>query len=156
MVKPIPEGYRTLTPYLTIKDAAKAIDWYKQAFGAEELSRVPMSEDDPRLLHAEIRIGDSIVMMSEEFPEWGSKGPEALGGSPVSILIYVEDVEAAWKRAVDAGATIKMVLADQFWGDRFGAIEDPFGHKWSLAQHMEDLSMEEMGRRREAAMSAMG
>ena len=156
MVKAIPEGYRTLTPYLTIKDAAKAIEWYRKAFGAEELSRVPMSEDDPRLVHAEVRIGDSILMMSEEFPEWGGKGPEALGGSPVSILIYVEDVEAAWKRAVEAGATIKMPLADQFWGDRFGAIEDPFGHKWSLAQHMEDLSSEEIGRRREAAMSAMG
>lgn len=153
MVKPIPEKYNTVTPYLTIRRAGDAIDWYVKAFGAEEVSRVPMSEEDPRLMHGEIRIGDSIIMMSEEFPEWGSRGAETVGGSPVSLLIYSDDVDSLWKRAIGAGAKIKMELADQFWGDRFGSLEDPFGHQWSVAQHVEDVSPEEMGRRREAAFA---
>ena len=141
-VRPIPEGMHSLTPYLTVKDAPAAIAFYQRAFGAQELSRIPGA--DGRLLHACLRIGDSALMMSEEFPEWGGKGPLALGGSPVSIHLYVDDVDAAWSRAVSAGCEVTMPLEDTFWGDRFGSLRDPFGHVWSLATHVRDLTNEEI------------
>lgn len=141
-VKPIPEGMHSLTPYLTVRDAPAAIAFYKQAFGAEELMRLP--GPDGRLLHASLRIGDSTLMMSEEFPEFGGNGPLALGGSPVSLHLYVEDVDAAWARAVEAGCEITMPLEDAFWGDRFGSLRDPFGHLWSLAARIHDLTPEEV------------
>lgn len=147
-VKPIPNGMHSLTPYLIVQDAPQAIEFYKRAFGAEEQQRVP--GPDGRLLHARLKLGDSILMMSEEFPEFGSKGPLALGGSPVSLHLYVEDVDKAWARAVGAGCNITMPLEDTFWGDRFGSLRDPFGHLWSLASHIQDLTTEAIA---EAALS---
>lgn len=141
-VKPIPGGFRTLTPYLTIKDAPAAIEFYQKAFGAEELFRIP--GPDGRLMHAQIKIGDSILMMSEVFPEYGGKEPIALGGSPASVHIYVDDVDSAWKRAVDAGCESVMPLEDAFWGDRFGCLSDPFGHQWSMASQIQELSPEDI------------
>jgi uncharacterized glyoxalase superfamily protein PhnB len=141
-VKPIPAGMHSITPYLVTKDAPAAIEFYQRAFGAEELARIPMQ--DGRLLHASIKIGDSVLMLAEEFPEWGGKGPKTLGGTPVSIHLYVEDVDVAWARAVEAGCAVLMPLADAFWGDRFGMLLDPFGHHWSLAMCIRDMSTEEM------------
>lgn len=141
-IHPIPEGMHTVTPHLVCARAAEAIDFYKRAFGAEELSRLPGS--DGRLMHAALRIGDSVVMMAEEFPEWGSRGPLALGGTPVTIHLYVSDVDAAFERAVNAGAKVVMHLDDMFWGDRYGVVDDPFGHRWSLATHRRDVPVEEM------------
>jgi PhnB protein len=140
--KPIPEGMRTVTPHLICAGAAAAIDFYKQAFQAVELARMP--GPDGKLMHAMIRIGDSNVMLVDEFPDYGSLGPKALHGSPVTLHLYVEDVDAVIKRAVDAGAKITMPVADMFWGDRYGRLEDPFGHHWSVATHLRDLSPEEM------------
>ena len=151
--KPIPEGYHTVTPYLSLDDAAGAIEYYKQAFGAKE--RVRMDTPDGRIGHAEIEIGDSLVMLADTFPESSTKPPSELGGTTTSIFMYVEDVDAVVKRAVDAGATVTMEVADQFWGDRFGSINDPFGHSWSLATHVEDVPPEEMAERAKAAMAAM-
>jgi PhnB protein len=139
---PVPEGMHSVVPYLIIKDAPAAIEFYQKAFGAEELTRIP--GPDGRLLHATIKIGDSVIMMSEEFPEFGGRGPLALGGSAVSIHLYVEDVDSAWAQAVDAGCDITMALEDTFWGDRFGSLRDPFGHAWSLASHIRDLTTEEV------------
>src|SRR6266567_8210315 len=133
-VKAIPEGHHTITPNLVARDAAKAIDFYKKAFGAEELMR--MLGPGGGIMHAELRIGNSKIMLTDEHPEWGCKGPAAYGGSPVTFYVYVENADAAWMRAIDAGATAKMPVADMFWGDRLGQVEDPFGHKWSLAQHV--------------------
>ena len=141
-VKPIPEGMHSLTPYLTIKDAPRAIEFYTRAFGAEELQRIP--GPDGRLLHASVKIGDSVLMMADEFPEFGGQGPVSLGGSPVSIHLYVADVDAAWAKAVDAGCEITMPLEATFWGDRFGCLRDPFGHVWSLASRIRDLTVEEI------------
>ena len=141
-VKPIPEGMHSLTPYLTVKDAPGAIEFYKKAFGAVELQRIP--GPDGRLLHASVKIGDSVMMMSEEFPEFGSHGPLSLGGSPVTIHLYTEDVDTAWTKAVEAGCEIIMPLDDTFWGDRFGCLRDPFGHVWSLASRIRDLTAEEV------------
>lgn len=126
-VKPIPDGMRTVTPHLVCAGAADAIAFYKKAFNAEEVGRLEGPQG--KLMHAQIRIGDSAVMLVDEFPDWGSFGPKSLKGSPVTIHLYVEDVDAAFKRAVDAGATVKMPLADMFWGDRYGVLEDPF---WPL------------------------
>jgi PhnB protein len=148
-VKPVPDGYHTVTPYLIIKGAAKAIEFYKQAFGATELMRMPMP--DGRVGHAEIRIGDSPVMMADEFPEMGARSPDALGGTPVSILLYVEDVDAMAPRAEAAGAKITRPLQDQFYGDRSCTLLDPFGHQWTISTHKEDVSPEEMKRRMESA-----
>jgi PhnB protein len=144
-VKPIPDGYHTATPYLIIDGAAQAIDFYKKAFGAEELMRV----DAPggKLGHAEIRIGDSPIMLADEHPPMGFKGPQSYGGTPVSIVLYVPDVDAVVARAVAAGAKVQRPVADAFYGDRTGTIVDPFGHVWSVATHKEDLSPEEIGRR---------
>ena len=141
-VKPIPDGYHTITPHLVVASAAKAIDFYKKAFAAEEIMRMP--GPDGAIMHAEVCIGDSRFMLGEENANSNCKGPLALGGSPTSFYIYVQDVDKAWKRATDAGAKIKMPLADMFWGDRVGYVEDPFGHVWSLAQHTRDLTPEEM------------
>ncbi|MFQ5694656.1 MAG: VOC family protein [Terriglobia bacterium] len=152
--KPIPEGYHTLTPYLVIKGAAQAIDFYKKAFGAEELFRMP-GPDGKTVMHAEIKIGDSIVMLSEEFPGQGPPSPESLGGTPASILIYHEDVDAAFDRAVKAGSKSEMEPQDMFWGDRWGKLKDPFGHSWQVATHKEDLTPEEIGKRAEQFFASM-
>src|SRR5437016_2485265 len=133
-VQPIPSGYHTTTPHLIVRDAAAAIDFYKKAFGAEEIMRMP--GPGGAIMHAEIAIGDSRVMLGDERPGMNCKGPQTLGGSPVSFYIYVQDVDKAWKRAIDAGAKETMPLADMFWGDRTGAVQDPLGHTWSLAQHI--------------------
>lgn len=143
--KPIPEGYHTATPYLVIQGAANAIEFYKKAFGATELMR--MSGPGGKVMHAEIKIGDSPIMLSDEFPEMGVRGPKALGGSPVSILLYVEDVDALAKQALAAGAKELMAVQDQFWGDRYGKLEDPFGHVWGIATHKEDVAPEEINKR---------
>jgi len=132
----------TVTPHLVCAGAADAIAFYKKAFNAEEVGR--LAGPQGKLMHAQIRIGDSAVMLVDEFPDWGSFGPKSLKGSPVTIHLYVEDVDAAFKRAVDAGATVKMALADMFWGDRYGVLEDPFGHHWSIATHVRDVSPDEM------------
>ena len=144
MPKPIPEGYHSVTPYLVVDDAAKAIEFYKEAFGAEEKYRLPMGG---KIGHAEIKIGDSYVMLADEFPEMGHLSPKARGGTTVSLLIYLDDVDTAFQRAKDAGATEAKALEDQIWGDRMGTLTDPFGHQWSLATHIEDVSEEEIGRR---------
>lgn len=138
----VPAGMRTVTPHLVCERAAEAIDFYKQAFGAEELTRLPGA--DGRLMHAALRIGDSIVMMTEEFPEWNSLGPLALKGTPVTIHLYVPDVDSAFKQAVDAGATVLMPVEDMFWGDRYGIIKDPFGHRWSIATRRREVGIDEM------------
>jgi PhnB protein len=150
--KPIPEGYRTATPYLIIKGAAEAIEFYKRAFGATEMLR--MADPQGRVGHAEIRIGDSVMMLADEHPAMGYRGPRALGGSSVSILLYLEDVDAVFERAVRAGAKALRPVANQFYGDRSGTLEDPFGHVWTIATHVEDVPPEEMRRRAEAAMKS--
>ena len=148
-VRPIPEGYHTATPYLIVKGAASAIEFYKKAFGATELLR--MVQADGRVGHAEIKIGDSPIMLADEFPEMGARGPQSLGGSPVSILLYVEDVDALFSRAVAAGAKVLRPVQDQFYGDRSGGVTDPFGHLWYIATHKEDVSPEELKKRAAAA-----
>jgi PhnB protein len=150
---PIPEGYHTVTPYLAVEDAAKAIDYYKQAFDAKE--RVRMDTPDGKIGHAELEIGDSLVMLSDPFPQSSTRPPKEIGGTSVSIFMYVEDVDAAVKQAVDAGATVLMEVEDQFWGDRFGTVSDPFGHTWSIATHVEDVPPEEIAERAKAAMAEM-
>ena len=144
MVRPIPEGYHSVTPYLVVEDAKAAIDFYARAFGAREKFRLPMGE---RIGHAELTIGDSHVMLADEFPEQGHRGPKALGGTPVSLLLYVEDVDSTFRQAIEAGATEKRPVENQFWGDRMGTLTDPFGHVWSLATTVEEVSPEEMQRR---------
>jgi PhnB protein len=143
-VKPVPEGYHTATPYLIINGAAKAIDFYKSAFGATELMRM---EDRGRIGHAEIKIGDSAIMLADEYPEMDYRGPQALGGSPVSILLYVDDADAVFNKAVAQGAKVLKPMQDQFYGDRSGFVQDPFGHLWGIATHKEDVSPEEMTKR---------
>lgn len=150
-VKPVPPGYHTVTPYLVIRDAASSIDFYKRAFGANEVGR--MDGPDGKVMHAELQIGDSRIMLSEEM--MASKSPQSLGGSPVSIFLYVDDVDSVFNQAVAAGAKSDMPPADMFWGDRYGKLTDPFGHQWALATHIEDVAPEEMGKRAEAAMRQM-
>lgn len=152
-VKPIPEGYHTITPYLAVDDAAKAIDHYTRVFGAQE--RVRMDAPGGKIGHAELEIGDSLVMLSDAFPQASTQPPSELGGTSASVFMYVEDVDAVVERAVGAGATVTMEVADQFWGDRMGTVRDPFGHLWSLATHVEDVPPEEMEQRAQAAMAAM-
>jgi len=147
--KAIPEGFHTVTPHLTVKNCGEAIDFYKKAFGAEETMRMP--GPNGTVMHAELRIGDSPIMLNDEFPEMGAKSPKTIGGSPVSIHLYVADVDGLFDRAVKAGAKATMPVADMFWGDRFGKLEDPFGHHWSLATHKEDVSPEECMQRAKAA-----
>ncbi|HSE58317.1 MAG TPA: VOC family protein [Nitrospiraceae bacterium] len=150
-VKPIPDGMHTVTPHLICAGAAEAIEFYKKAFNAVDLGRVPGPQG--KLLHALIRIGDSPVMLVDEFPDWHSFGPKSLKGSPVTIHLYVQDVDAFFKQAVAAGATITMPVEDTFWGDRYGKLEDPFGHHWSVATHVCDVKPEEL---QEAAQKACG
>jgi PhnB protein len=153
-VPPIPAGYHTATPYLTVRGAANAIDFYKKAFGAQEIMRMPAPGG--ALGHAEIRIGDSVVMLSDEFPGAATKPPSALGGTTGYVFLYVPDVDRTFAQAVAAGARVTMPLADMFWGDRFGTLLDPFGHAWGLATHKEDVPPKEMAKRAQAAMSQMG
>jgi PhnB protein len=148
-VKAIPEGYHSVTPYLIVKRAADAIEFYKKALGATELMRMPQS--DGRIGHAELKIGDSHVMLADEFPEMNMRGPKSFGGSPVTMHLYVEDVDAVAKRAVAAGAKELVPVKDQFYGDRAGKFEDPFGHLWYISTHTEDLSPEEIAKRAKAA-----
>lgn len=153
MAKPIPEGFHSITPYLAIKGAAEAIDFYKRAFGATERSR--MAAPGGSVVHAEIQIGDSVIMLGEENPQMGAPGPKTLGGSTGGLMIYVEDVDAAFARAVGAGATVQMPVADMFWGDRYGRLVDPFGHLWSIGTHKEDLTPEQIGERAQAWFAKM-
>jgi PhnB protein len=153
-VQPIPEGYRAVTPYLAVEDAAKAIEYYKTAFGATERGR--MNTPDGKIGHAEIQIGDSLIMLSDPLPDSAAIPPKELGGTTSSVFLYVEDVDAVVKRAVDAGAIVKTEVEDQFWGDRFGTVEDPFGHIWSVATHIEDVPPEEMAERAKAALAQTG
>lgn len=152
-VKPIPDGYHSLTPFLTVRDAARAIEFYKNAFGAVE--RGVMKGPDGKIMHAELTIGDSIVMLSDEFPEFGALSPQSTGGAGMGLHIYVDGVDAAFDRAVQAGAEVEMPVMDQFWGDRYGKLKDPFGHKWSIATHTADLSLEEMKSGMDEAMAKM-
>jgi PhnB protein len=151
-VRAIPDGYHSVTPYLIISGATEAIEYYKKAFGATELMRI----DAPggKVGHAEIKIGDSPIMLADEFPEMGYKSPKTLGGSPVSIMIYVEDVDTVFKQAIAAGGKEQRPVKDQFYGDRSGTLEDPFGHVWHVATHKEDVSAEEMEQRASAAAAA--
>jgi len=134
----------TVTPHLVCAGAAEAIEFYKRAFNAKELARIPGPQG--KIMHAEIRIGDSVVMLVDEFPEWGAFGPKSLKGSPVTIHLYVENVNAFVSRAVEAGAKITMPVADTFWGDRYGQLDDPFGHHWSVATHIRDVTPDELER----------
>ncbi|MGH9343603.1 MAG: VOC family protein, partial [Terriglobia bacterium] len=147
-VNPIPEGSHSLNPYICIADAAKAIEFYKQAFGAiEKLRLLRLMQPGGRVGHAELKIGDSRLMLSDEFPEIGVRSPHTIGGTPVSFVLYVEDVQAVFNRAVAAGAKVRRPIADQFYGDRVGGVEDPFGHVWWIHTHIEDVSDEELKRR---------
>jgi PhnB protein len=148
-VKAIPEGYTAVTPYLIVDGAARAIDFYTRAFGARELFRMGAPGD--KVGHAELQIGDSRIMLADEFPEMGARSPKSIGGTPVSLLLYVTDVDAVVPRAVAAGAKVVQPIQDKFYGDRSGNIEDPFGHKWTIATHKEDVSPEELERRARAA-----
>lgn len=152
--KPIPEGFGTLTAHLVIKDCAKAIDFYKKAFGAEELMRIP-GPGGQGVGHSEIKIGDSVFMACDEFPGM-NRAPDSLGGSPVNLHLYVKDADAAFKRAVDAGCEVAMPLEDMFWGDRYGKLKDPFGHQWSIATHVKDVTPEECAKGAEAAFGKGG
>ena len=151
-VDPIPQGYRTLSPYLVVQDPDRAIDFYKKAFGAEEVDRMT-GPDGKTVMHATLRIGDSMLMLTGEFPNMGCKSPKMLGGSPVTVHMYVRDVDSAYKRAIGAGATAKMQVADMFWGDRFGTLTDPFGHEWSIATHKQNLTKEQITAAAKAAFS---
>jgi uncharacterized glyoxalase superfamily protein PhnB len=150
-VKPIPDGMRSVTPHLVCDGAGAAIDFYKAAFGATEVGRMP--GPDGRLMHAQITIGDSAVMLVDESPTFGMLGPKSLKGTPVTIHLYVADVDAFVDRAVGAGAKVVMPLADMFWGDRYGLLEDPFGHRWSVATHIKDLSPADMAQAMKDAMA---
>ncbi len=142
-VNPVPDGYHTVTPYLIVKGAAQAIEFYKAAFGATEVMRLPTP--DGRVAHAEVQIGDSKVMLADEFPEMGATAPQ--GGTPVGLCLYLPDVDAVTERALAAGAKLERPVKDQFYGDRSGTVVDPFGHKWTISTHVEDVAPEEMGRR---------
>ena len=153
-VKPIPDGYHTITPYLAVEDTATAIDFYTKAFGAQEVMRMP--GPDGKIAHAEIKIGDSTLMLSDPFEQSSVRPPAERGGPTASLFLYVEDVDKTFEQAIEAGATETMALEDMFWGDRFGSVTDPFGHVWSMATHKEDLTEEEMAERSKAAMAEMG
>jgi PhnB protein len=151
--QPIPEGYQAVTPYLAVDDAAQAIEFYKRAFGAEE--RMRMDAPGGKIGHAELQLRDSIVMLSDPFPQANSKPPKELGGTTATFFLYVEDVDKAVQQAVDAGATLTSAVENMFWGDRSGSITDPFGHQWQLATHVEDVPPDEMERRAKEAMAGM-
>lgn len=150
-VRPIPEGYHTITPYLTVQNAARAIDFYKRALGAKEIMRMQGPGD--KIGHAELRIGDSIVMISDEMPQAGNRSPQSLGGTGVNLFLYVDNVDSVFNNAISAGAKSDMRPEDMFWGDRYGKFTDPFGHSWSVATHKEDVSPQEMERRAKQAMA---
>ena len=152
-VKPIPEGYRTITPYLVVDDARAAIEFYRRAFGAKEV----MKMDGPggKISHAELKIGDSMIMLSDEMPGTGTRAPKSLGGTTAGVFLYVENADTTFQQAVAAGAKVDTPLADMFWGDRYGKLTDPFGHCWSLATHKEEVSQEEMARRMKEASAKM-
>ncbi|HKT50476.1 MAG TPA: VOC family protein [Candidatus Angelobacter sp.] len=143
--KPVPEGYHHVTPYLIVKGAAAAMDFYKDVFGATEIMRMP--QPDGRIGHAEMKMGDSVIMLADEYPEMDNVGPATLGNSSVGILLYVDDADATFNKAVSRGAKVNKPLADQFYGDRSGTVTDPFGHKWTIATHVEDVSPDEIERR---------
>jgi PhnB protein len=153
-VQPIPKGHHSVTPYLVVNGAERAIDFYRRAFGAKETMRM----DGPNgiITHAELKIGDSIVMLSDEMAGAGGRSPQTLGGSTASVFLYVDNVDNVFKQAVSAGAKADTAPADMFWGDRYGKLTDPFGHSWSLATHKEDVAPEEMKKRAQQAMSKMG
>ena len=151
---PIPPGYHTVTPYLVCRGAAEAMAFYSKAFGAKERMRMPMP--DGKIAHAEMRIGDSIVMLGDESPQMGATAPQTIGGTAVQIFLYVKDVDKAFAQATAAGAAVEMPPMDMFWGDRYCKLADPFGHKWSMATHIEDVSAKEMARRGAEAMSQQG
>jgi PhnB protein len=153
MTKPIPAGYHTVTPYLTLDEAAEAIEFYKDAFGATE--RMRMEAPDGKIGHAELEIGDSIVMLADAMPQSASRPPRELGGTSAGVFLYVDDVDAVVKQAVKAGAAVTQEVTDMFWGDRYGSLTDPFGHVWSIATHIEDLTPEEIADRAKQAMGAM-
>jgi len=153
-VSPIPAGYHTATPYLTLRDCARAIDFYKKAFHAQEVMR--MEAPGGKIGHAEIKIGDSHIMLADEMPGSGTRSPQSLNGTTTGIFLYVQDVDSSYKQAVDAGAKADQPPADMFWGDRFGKLTDPFGHTWMLATHKEDVAPEEMRKRSQEAMAKMG
>jgi PhnB protein len=150
-VKPIPEGHNSVSPYLIVNGADKALDFYKKAFGATEIMR--FNAPDGRVGHAEIRIGDTVVMVADEHPDHDAHAPRKFGGSPVGLHLYLEDVDEVWARATAAGGIVKHPLTNQFYGDRNGALEDPFGHTWHLSSHIEDVSAEEIDRRMKAMMT---
>ena len=150
-VKPIPDGYNSVIPYLHIKGAAQALEFYKSAFGAKEVVRMP--GPGGQVMHAELKIGDSMIMLSDEHPQMGALGPQSVGGTPVTLHLYVENVDAVVRKAVAAGATLDQPVKDQFYGDRSGSLTDPFGHKWHVATHVEDVSPEDLKVRAAAAMS---
>ena len=151
-VKPIPDGFHSITPYLVVKNAVAAIDFYKRAFGAEELT-CSMDERNNRVMNAKIRIGDSIIMLNDEYPEYGALGPSGDAKTPVTIHLYVEDVDTVFKQAIEAGAETTMPVTDMFWGDRFGTLKDPFGHHWSVATHIEDPTEAEIKERAKHAFA---
>ena len=148
--RPVPQGYHTVTPYLIVKNAVKALDFYRRAFGAQELMR--FDQPDGKIGHAEIKVGDSPVMLADEFPDMGFRSPETLGGAGVGLMIYVENVDSMFSQALSAGAKQLKPVQDQFWGDRTGTVTDPFGHVWTIATHKEDVDPKEMKRRFEAMM----
>ena len=151
--KPIPQGYHSVTPYLTLNDAARALDFYKRAFAAKEVMR--MDGPDGKIGHAEIKIGDSIIMLGDEMPGAGNRSPQSLGGTTGGIFLYVENADAVFNQAVSAGAQVEAPLADMFWGDRYGRLKDPFGHSWSVATHKEDVAPAEMSKRMQEAVAKM-
>jgi len=153
-VNPIPEGFHTLTPHLVVRDAGRAIDFYKKAFSAEEDYRMPGPEG--KVMHAQLKIGNSLLMLCEEFPNMGAKSPQALGGSPISLHIYTQDADAAIAKAASAGATVTMAAQDMFWGDRYGRVKDPFGHEWSIATRKENLTPQQIRERAATAMPGKG
>ena len=154
MVKPIPDGFHTITPHIVCRDAAKALEFYREAFGASEIHRA--LTPDGKIMHAAMKIGNSMLMVVDEFPEWKCLGPQSIGGTGVTMHMYVEDADALYNRAVKAGAKVTMPINDAFWGDRYGQIQDPFGHSWSIATHTHDYTPEQMGERMKAQMADCG
>ena len=153
-VKPIPDGYHTVTPYLVLDKAADAIEFYKRAFGANEMVR--MNGPGGKIAHAELKVGDSMIMLSDEMPGSAARSPHSLGGTSAGVFLYVQDVDSFFNRATSAGAKVEMPLSNMFWGDRFGKLMDPFGHSWALATHIEDVAPAEMKTRMQEAMAKMG